>query len=753
MPPTQGKSAPRPGKIAELRLYSTAETINKAFNDFLHLRELDQSLLARYQQALHQGGEHFATVFYDYLLASPVTARVLENYRAQGGKIDDLVKRQLGHLWDLLSGNIGEDSARRMEHIGEIHYRYRIEPVWIMGAYLLYLNHLQNIIRTNPAIDPAHRGALEDNVTRLLFRDMGLQLEGYWDASLKALQQQTDKVGQLQEQITSLLTNIPQLLWSVDVVNNRPLYVSPSVRAICDMDIGLPIPCLGWTLAEDRHTVQLAWQQALAGNRVEVESRVQQPGGSTRWFRRIFYPFTDSRGEVVRIDGLMEDTTEAKAMIERLHTLATTDTLTSLPNRTLFHDRLTQAIATAARSRDSQVVLMLMDLDRFKEINDSLGHHAGDEVLVQVTHRLKSALRESDTLARLGGDEFAILLPDVQDGRKTAEKVVKNILQCFTTPFRYGDNDLYLGAGIGIVIFPEHGKEVATLLSRADVAMYGSKNRDIGHLYYDAALDPNAQQRLQLSGELRQAIQLGELELYYQPKVDLRKGCITSVEALIRWRHPQQGLLLPDQFIPLAERTGIIHPLTRWVIETAARQCAAWRAAGMPLRIAINISSRTLQDPAFAERIGATLNEHGAPPQCIEIEITENVLMTDIEHISPILESLSDMGVHIAIDDFGTGYSSLAYLKKLPLRTLKIDKSFVLDMVRDENDAVIVRSTIDLAHNLGYHVVAEGIENHETWEMLHSLGCDGGQGYHISHPLPAVELTPWLQKSSWCMPT
>ena len=248
-----------------------------------------------------------------------------------------------------------------------------------------------------------------------------------------------------------------------------------------------------------------------------------------------FYPLQDTTGRVVRIDGLMEDTTEAKAMIERLHTLATTDSLTGLPNRTLFNDRLTQAIAAASRSENKQIVLMLMDLNRFKEINDTLGHSAGDRIPVMIAQRLSTTLRDADTLARLGGDEFGILLPDVMDGRKTAEEVAKKLLQCFVAPFKIGDNDLYLGAAIGVVIYPEHGEDVDTLMSRADIAMYDTKNKDVGYLYYDAALDPNSQSRLQLATDLRHALERNELILHYQPKIDLQSGLIEGAEALIRW--------------------------------------------------------------------------------------------------------------------------------------------------------------------------------------------------------------------------
>ena len=393
-----------------------------------------------------------------------------------------------------------------------------------------------------------------------------------------------------------------------------------------------------------------------------------------------------------------------------------------------------------------QVALILLDLDHFKEINDTLGHPAGDEVLRQVGKRLSSLLRESDTLARLGGDEFAVLLPEVRNGQEAAQKVVQTILDSFIEPFWYQNNELYLGAGIGISLFPDNGEDANALMSRADVAMYSAKHKDIGYLFYDPKTDPHTQERLQLNSDLRHALERDEFVLYYQPQINIRTGRIIGVEALIRWQHPELGLLLPDEFIPFAERSGLIHPLTDWVIVTALRQCRKWQLAGHNLRIAVNVSARSFQDRKLVARLEELLNagETCLPAGHIEIEITENILMSDIEHGAVVLQQLRELGVSVAIDDFGTGYSSLAYLKKLPIHSMKVDKSFVMNMAEDESDTAIVLSTIDLAHNLGFSIVAEGVENQGTLDILNKLGCDYAQGFHISHPLPAVVLDKLL---------
>lgn len=729
---------------------SSSREMNEAFNIFLGISESEKALLAQHRPILTQGADRFIDAFYAYLLAFPITANVLYHYQEAGGELAKLAEAQSAHFQKLLSACTDEQSAEQLIHIGKIHYRHKIEPVWIMGAYQLYLDHLRQIVATHPDIALDRQYALESVLIKLLFRDMGLMLEGYWDSAMSLAQIEKNTVVELQRQVSDLLANLPQVLWSVAVKDNKLIYLSPATKEICTLDIEMPIPCMGWTHPDDRETVRLGWQEALRGNKVEVESRVQAPGEQMRWFRRVFHPFMDSAGNVVRIDGLMDDTTEAKEIIARLQFLATTDSLTALPNRSLLYDRLNQAIAVAKREQNKQVVLMLMDLNHFKEINDTLGHLAGDEVLHQVAHRLRSVLRESDTLARLGGDEFAVLLSDAQATEAAAAKVAKNILDCFVEPFWFQKNELYLGAGIGVAIFPDHGKDAGVLMSRADVAMYAAKHTDAGFLFYDPKTDPHTQQRLQLSSDLRHALERDEFVLHYQPQIDIRSGCIIGVEALIRWNHPEQGMIFPDRFIPFAESTGLIGPITEWVLRTAITQCKTWQTAGMELRIALNATARSFQDPLLVDKLENLLSggETRLAPERIEIEITENILMVEIEHGAKAIGRLRDLGVSVAIDDFGTGYSSLAYLKKLPIHSIKIDKSFVLNMAEDDNDAVIVRSTIDLAHNLGFLVVAEGVETRDALDLLAVLGCDHAQGYHISRPLPADELILWIKNSS-----
>jgi diguanylate cyclase (GGDEF)-like protein len=419
------------------------------------------------------------------------------------------------------------------------------------------------------------------------------------------------------------------------------------------------------------------------------------------------------------------------------------DALTNLPNRTLFHDRVGQALASARREH-LPVAVMIMDLDRFKEVNDTLGHASGDELLQQAGVRLRGALRESDTVARLGGDEFGVLLPRVVDSA-AAVSVARKLRKALEEPFTIHGLALQIEASVGIALYPEHGDDVHSLLQRADVAMYVAKDQPGGCEIYAKERDDYSPDRLTMLTELRRAIDQGELILHYQPKADLRTSHVHGVEALVRWSHPVRGLVPPDEFIPLAQKTGVIVPLTFFVLNEALRQCRTWQLEGLDLCVGVNLSARNLLDVHLPDTVGELLTRWEVPPSLLELEITESTILADPIRAMHVLSRLSGMGVRLAIDDFGTGYSSLAYLKRLPVDELKIDKSFVQGMEEDENDAVIVRSTIDLGRNLGLRVVAEGVETAEAWRRLAALGCDIAQGYYLSRPVPAGELAAWLR--------
>ena len=422
--------------------------------------------------------------------------------------------------------------------------------------------------------------------------------------------------------------------------------------------------------------------------------------------------------------------------------LALHDPLTGLPNRSLFQDRAQQAVIATQRD-EGRVALILFDLDRFKEINDTLGHHNGDTLLKEVGKRLQSAVRETDSVARLGGDEFGVLLPHVADAG-AALAVAEKLRASLREPFALAGIALDVDASVGVALYPEHGDDVETLLQRADVAMYLAKEDRSGCELYTPARDEYSPTRLSLVAELRKAIDAGELVLYYQPKADLATDEITGVEALVRWQHPERGLLPPDEFVPLAERTGLIRDLTRTVLDAALRQARVWHDQGIDLTVSVNLSARDLLDLALPQTVATFLARHGITPEQLGLEITESVILADPMRARAVLSRLDAMGVKLAIDDFGSGYSSLAYLKRLPVSEIKIDRSFVMNMERDDNDAVIVRSTIELGRSLGLRVVAEGVENEAVWNRLAELRCDQAQGYLLTRPVPPDELTGWL---------
>ena len=420
---------------------------------------------------------------------------------------------------------------------------------------------------------------------------------------------------------------------------------------------------------------------------------------------------------------------------------ALTDELTGLPNRRFLLERVSVELK-AARDEQRTMGLLIIDLDRFKELNDTLGHHAGDALLQQIGPRLRETLRDDDVLARLGGDEFAVLVPRGAGAAQLAERIRAALEQ----PFAVDGLNLPMEASVGIALFPEHGIDAATLLQRADVAMYQAKGARTGSEVYDPGRDLHSRERLTLMGELRNAISAGELVLFYQPKADVDSGRVTGVEALVRWAHPERGLVPPDEFLPVAEQTGLMRPLTLWVLETALRQSAEWRAAGTDLRVAVNVSLPDLLDLRFPEDLLRLLNETGVDSSRLQLEITENVVMADPVRVMDVLARISELGIELSLDDYGTGTSSLSYLKRLPVRELKIDRSFVMNMEAEERDAVIVRSTVELARSLGLRVVAEGVESAEAWSQLSEFGCEIAQGYYLSRPVPGPDVTSSIER-------
>ena len=443
--------------------------------------------------------------------------------------------------------------------------------------------------------------------------------------------------------------------------------------------------------------------------------------------------------------GLLWDASARHDRETKLHHLATHDPLTGLGNRAFLQQNSQDIL-----NDEAPAALLILELNRLREVNDSLGHQTGDLMLQCIAERLKAPLPPSCILTRLDGAQFAALLPATSEDE--AHEVAERVVQAVHSPFEINGLSLQAELTVGIVTCPEHATELGDLIQKGDVALYLARKARKAVAVYRSELDLNSARHLTLKGELQRAVDEDHLVLYYQPKIRASTNRITGVEALVRWQHPTQGLVFPDDFIPLAEHTGLIRSITRWVLQAAFRQSAEWEKAGIVLPISVNCSARNLQEEDLPETIDRYLKEFGVPPERLTLEVTETMLIENPERALEVATLLTDQGIRISIDDFGTGYSSLNYLRKLPAKELKIDKSFVMRMDEEEGDAVIVRSIIDLAHNLGLKAIAEGVETGAVWSRLQSLGCDSGQGYFFARPIPVEVLSEWLRTSAWGLP-
>ncbi|MDO8585636.1 MAG: EAL domain-containing protein [Armatimonadota bacterium] len=498
--------------------------------------------------------------------------------------------------------------------------------------------------------------------------------------------------------------------------------------------------------AHEREFYKEMWDTLLAGRTWRGEVVNARKDGSLATDEMTITPVKDDAGVVERFVAIKRDISEKKTYESRLDHMAHHDHLTGLPNRLLFADRLTQSLNLARRYGQS-VAVMFLDLDSFKTINDTLGHSFGDLVLKAVADRLTSLLREVDTVARMGGDEFTIILERVTRIEQTVE-IARKVLAALAEPFTLRDREVFVTTSIGISVYPADGGDVETLVRNADTAMYRAKEQGRGNYqFYTDALNASALQRMELENGLRKALERREFVLYYQPHVDLRTGMPLGSEALLRWQRPGIGIISPAQFIPLAEETGLIVPMTEWTLNTACAQNKAWQDAGYPpMDIAVNISARLFRQHDLVETVERALNASGLAPNYLTLELTESVLMEEPDAAGAILRTLKAMGIRVSVDDFGTGYSSLSYLKRFPVDTVKIDQSFVREIATNSDDAVIAQAIVAMAHSLKLNVIAEGVETLQQLQFLRSIKCDEMQGYFVSRPVPAKEFASFLEQ-------
>lgn len=666
-----------------------------------------------------------------------------EEYTGLGGKkvygtMSPLNRFKWGIVTEVPRASLIGPVSDEIEFLGKVHL-FIVVLFGLSGVYLVN-RFLKPLSRLTEALDKTSRGEFSLLKTGTRFKETDLLIEEF-NRMVTMRGNYEEEIQRSEERYRSLIEQASDGILITDDAG-RFLEINPRGTELLGFSreelMAMRLPDL--IPEEDRMRVS-RFMSSLDGEKISlIEYQFRMKDGTLLPVEVSARLLSEKR-----IQAIVRDIRERKDAEKTIRNLAYYDHLTGLPNRILLQDRLQLSILMGMRD-GNPLALLFLDLDRFKEINDTLGHQTGDILLKEVADRIKGVLRESDTAARLGGDEFAVLLPG--STREGAVMAAQKILRAVEKPVMLRGMTLGVNASLGIALFPDHGEEAQLLIQRADVAMYEAKKLASGYAVYSFGQDINTPVRLARVSELRQSLS-GQMFLLYQPKIHLQTGVIEGVEALVRWNHPKQGIIDPDQFIPLAEQTGLIKPLTLFVLEEALKQAGRWRRFGMELTVAVNLSQRSLHDPELPEMISEIIERLKVPPRGLEFEISESALMADSVGALEIVKRISKLGVSISIDDFGTGYAPLSYLKKLPVESIKVDRSFVKKMTYDEDDRIIVRSIIDLGHNLGLKIIAEGVDKPESLEILESFRCDSAQGYFISRPLNAQDLGEWMAKSRW----
>jgi diguanylate cyclase (GGDEF)-like protein/PAS domain S-box-containing protein len=666
---------------------------------------------------------HLDTVieaFYAHLRQFPGLRAMLEDPQVA----QRLQKSHVTYFERLTDGEIGADYVQNRLRIGLVHHHCGLEPIWYIGAYRKYLDELAAVIRHLLADAPARVVPVLQALGKVASFDMALALDTYIECGRR-------QVLELKEYSERIISSLP---CGIIVADD-----DGQVRTVNQAMLALS----GFS---EEELLQRRRDTLVPPGRHEPGEAAPQPNeflfrrrdGDTAWVKATFAPMHAAGGGTVTV---IEDISQRKRYEEDLVRMANYDALTGLANRSLLLIRLDHAIAGARRQQRCAAILFL-DLDRFKTINDSLGHDAGDRVLVEVGRRLQRVVRETDTVARMGGDEFVVSLSDLHD-ETPAAILSHGILDAVSRPMLIHGHEVALSCSIGISIYPQDGADARQLLKNADAAMYQAKALGrCNYQYYSPEMNARTLDRLTMENSLRHAIERRELVVLYQPQYSLATGAITGVEALLRWQPQGRAMIMPDEFIPIAEETGLIVPIGEWVLRTACAQQVAWMQAGLGcLRVAVNLSARQFRQAGMESMVEQALLDTGCDAGCLELEITESVLMDRPDSAVATLQRLSDMGVRLAIDDFGTGYSSLAYLKRFPIDVLKIDRSFVSDIPGSTDDAAIATAVTALAHSMQLAVVAEGVETEVQRDFLAALRCDYAQGYLYSKPVTADAVT------------
>ena len=709
---------------------------------FLEFTDADVELLRQLHVHMLEAGEDFAVAFYDHVLRFSEMSALVPNAET----LERLKKSQAAHFSQLSGGEYGEQYVQQRLRVGVVHQQVGLDPKWYIGAYCKYLSFFLPLLLRVAGNDVEKFSANYGALLKIVMFDMGFAIETYIHADKR-------KITQLEHVQRNLIEGIDAIVWEADPTTLQFTFVSSQALTM----LGYPLE--RWTqkpnfmreiiLPEDREfTVEFCLQETAAGRDHDMEYRLLAADGRTLWIHERVSVTSGTDGQAPSLRGLMVDITARKESEIKLIYQASHDELTGLPNRTLLQDRMQQGIAHADREGNMMAILFI-DLDRFKIVNDSLGHDVGDTVLQTAAGRLTGCIREVDTVARLGGDEFVLMLTGINRAENIAS-VADKALESLARTYTIGEHELILTASIGISVYPKDGVDVQTLLKNADIAMYRAKEGGKNRLeFFTDEMNTAVLRRMHLENQLRHALEKNEFVLHYQPQADLITGRIIGVEALLRWMQPQLGMVSPAEFIPIAEETGLIVQIGEWVLETACRQAVAWQGDGLPpLRMGVNLSVRQFMQNDIVDVVTRILREAKLDPNLLELELTESLLMGGGEEIVTTLNALRKMGIGLSVDDFGTGYSSLSYLKRFPVTAVKIDQSFVREIIADPDAAALARSIISMAHELRLSVIAEGVETEGQLGYLVRHDCDEIQGYFLSRPIPPDEFSQLLRAFS-----
>ncbi|MFA7290959.1 MAG: EAL domain-containing protein [Rhodocyclaceae bacterium] len=707
---------------------------------FLDFTSEDAAQLSVLHAGLGASPRGFGEHFYTTLRKIPELAGLLSD----DATVERLQAAHETYFAELVSGPHDEAYVARRLQVGLTHARIGLKPEWYAGAFRRYLSSMLRTIRAWAGNDEAKFLGTYDALLKVVFFDLCLTLDTYFDADKQTIR--------LRERaIESSVNGI--FIANAGKPGNPLTYVNPAFARMLGINrevaVGTPCFCHSCEGESSEYAGRgscSVWdteelRRAISDGRQGYTILTLKTDEGPRHLELFLAPVRSHDDALTHFIGVLNDVTDRRAAEERLMFLATHDPLTGLPNRALLLDRIERAMARGKRGAPG--ALLFIDLDRFKLINDSDGHNFGDLVLCEVAKRLRNCAREGDTVARLGGDEFVLLAENLpnDDVLASTEEIANRLISALDTPIAESDREIPLGASIGIALYPRDGDDAATLLRHADAALYRAKDAGRGgYRFFSAEMNDQARDRLRLQSELKRALESGQIEVHYQPQVDLASGAVIGVEALARWFHPEHGAVPPDTFIPVAEETGLIIPLGEAVLRASCNQAVAWSACGRAPRVAVNISSRQMRSARLPENIAAILDETGCRPEWIELEITESAAMADPEAAQAILGRLRDMGISIAIDDFGTGHSSLARLTRLPVDKLKIDRSFIPaepDAPSSREDAAVVVAIVTLGRQLGLRVIAEGVETVRQSDWLATIGCHQGQGWLFGRPQAA----------------